>query len=314
MVIRQVGRALPRKIISNAELSAFCPVDETFMEQKVGIFSRHWLSQDEDGLDLAAKACQSLFEKSGLQPHEVDVCVWVGQAHDALIPHASALLQASLGLGQSCMCFDLGLACSGYVHALALGQALISSGQAKNCLLVTCDPYSRILDKGDRNTAPLFGDAATATWLGIHGDGIKLGMGDFGTDGTRARYLACGADTSARLHMDGKGIFNFAIREVPLSINRCLEKNGQTKKDIDYFVLHQANRFILEYLFKIMGIPTHKYMIDMSDVANTVSSSIPLILADLMNKLLAGDKLVLSAFGAGLSWGTIYGQYLTAQN
>lgn len=312
MIIKKVSLALPETIYSNQHISTFCPIDENFMEQKVGISNRHWLRKDENEITLAQKACLSLLNDEIFRTDHVDGCIWVGQIHDPLIPHASALLQAALGLPKNCMCFDLGLACSGYIHALVLGQSLISTGQLNNCLIVTCDPYSRILDMRDRNTAPLFGDAATATWLDSSGSGICLGASDLGTDGSRARYLECNLQKGSCLHMDGKGIFEFAIREVPLSVQRCLAKNKKTEAEIDYFIFHQANKFILEYLCKqVMKIPSYKYLIKMRDIANTVSSSIPIMLASLMDQLSKGDQLILSAFGAGLSWGTIYGKYHT---
>ncbi len=174
-----------------------------------------------------------------------------------------------------------------------------------SAMVVTCDPYSRILDMTDRNTAPLFGDAATATLLRASGTGIILGRSDLGTDGKGAKYLECSA--GGRLHMDGKGIFNFALRQVPTSVRRCLSENSASIEEIDYFIFHQANAFMLKHLCKIMAIDESKCPIRMRNVANTVSSSIPLVLEQL--KLENGNRLILSGFGAGLSWGTIYGRY-----
>lgn len=304
MVISKIASVLPDEIIDNTSIASICGSDEKFLSEKVGIESRRFLSSHESVTSLAANACRKLFEH--VNPSDIGLCIWIGQVKDQIIPHASALLQAALELPQNCICFDLGLACSGYVYALAIADSLISTGLADKALLVTCDPYSLIMDRTDRSTAPLFGDAATATLLSSSGPGIEIARSDMGTDGRGAKYLECSPHTGQKLHMDGKGIFNFAVRQVPLSVNRCLALNNVVASDIDYFIFHQANAFILEKLCVVMGIPPVKCPIMMRDVANTVSSSIPLVLESL--ELKHGAKIILSSFGGGLSWGTTLGR------
>ncbi len=311
MIIRAVASALPRHSYDSTAVAAWCGSDEHFLREKVGIASRHFLEEDENELDLAASACEKLFSRTPSCTREhIRLCIYVGQVHTQSIPHASALLQHRLGLSQSCACFDLGLACSGYVYALAVAKSFMENTGTENALLITCDPYSKVIKKNDRDTMPLFGDAATATWLSLKGMGLKIGQTDLGTDGSGASYLKCSArGNNAGLHMDGKGIFNFALRRVPESVQHCLTLNKKTKEEIDYFFFHQANAFIIRMLCSALALPAEKCPVRMKNVANTVSSSIPLLLEDFLPCFHAGEQVIMSGFGGGLSWGTTYATY-----
>lgn len=306
MVISKIASALPETTISNDVIAEICGSDKAFLEDKVGIISRHFLAPNEKAMDLALNACCKLVTKHNRDG--IGLCIWVGQVKDQKIPHSSAMLQARLELPTSSICFDLGLACSGYVHALIVADAMMRAYHIENALVVTCDPYSLIMDKKDRNTAPLFGDAATATLLASSGNGIEIGKCDLGTDGRGANYLECAPDSGGHLYMDGKGIFNFAMRRVPQSIAKCLRLNNANMEGIDYFVLHQANAFILANLCAAMRIDKNKCPVMMQYVANTVSSSIPLVLENI--ELAPGNQIILCGFGAGLSWGTVYGRFI----
>lgn len=306
MLISKIASALPQTTISNDVIAETCGSDKAFLEDKVGIISRHFLAFNEKALELALNASRKLVTRHNR--NDIGLLIWVGQVKDQKIPHSSALIQAQLDLPTSCICFDLDLACSGYVHALVVADAMMRANHIENALVVTCDPYSLIMDTNDRNTAPLFGDAATATLLASSGNGIEIGKCDLGTDGRGAKYLECSPDSGGYLHMDGKGIFNFAMRCVPQSIARCLRLNKVDMEDIDYFVLHQANAFILANLCAAMRIDRNKCPVMMQYVANTVSSSIPLVLENL--ELEPGNQLILCGFGAGLSWGTVYGRFV----
>lgn len=313
MILRSVAFALPPQKFDSKTVASWCGSDEIFLCQKVGIHSRYILNSGENELNLARQACQNLFhEHPELNPKTVGLCVYVGQIKTQIIPHASALLQHQLGLPVTCACFDVALACSGYVYALIIAQALMDTQNIKNALIVTCEPYSKIINRQDRNTAPLFGDAASATWLSDTGRGFSLSCADFGTDGSKAGYLEYTPISSADpvyLSMNSQGIFNFVMRNVPDSLSRCLQKANLTLIDIDIFLFHQANRFIVEMLCRSLQLPMSKCPIEVADVANTISSSIPLLLAKLLPRCNLGQRIILCGFGGGLSWATVLAQF-----
>lgn len=307
--LRAIASALPQKRISSADVAACCGSDAGFLIKKIGIEERRFLSADESGVDLAASACTTLFERhTALHPMDVGLCFFVGQVQDQGIPHSSALLQARLGLPDSCACVDIGLACSGFVYALALARGIMQTEGIRHGLIVTCDPYSRILNRQNRDTMPLFGDAATATWVSLEEPGARLGLTDMGTDGSGAEWLHCPAPTEEvpfpTLVMNGRGIFQFAVKRVPRSIDRCLALNGLERSEISFFLLHQANAFIIESLRKALGVEEGRCPITMRFVANTVSSSLPLALEECLPRCQAGMNLILCGFGGGLSWAT----------
>ncbi len=310
MIVRAVTSALPSRSYDSGTVATWCGSDEHFLRDKVGIASRRFLDSGANELDLAASACEKLFAGSrDLAREDIGLCIYVGQVRTQTIPHASALMQHRLGLPENCACFDLGLACSGYVYALAIAKGFMESMGTAHALLITCDPYSKIIKRSNRATAPVFGDAATATWLSRDGAGLELGKADLGTDGAGAAYLSFpGPEEGDELYMDGKGIFNFALRQVPKSVEQCLRLNARAKEDIDFFLFHQANAFIIQTLCKLMGLHDEKCPIRMENVANTVSSSIPLLLEEFLTRFHTGEQVIISGFGGGLSWGTIYAE------
>lgn len=306
--IRAVASALPSATYDSATVAGWCGSDEDFLRDKVGIISRSFLGEDEDELSLSTLACNRLFTSaSELKPEMVGLCIYVGQAKKQIIPHTSAILQHRLGIPSSCVSFDIGLACSGYTYALAIAKSFMSSHNIKNALIVTCDPYSLIMGRTNRETVPLFGDAASATWLSQSGTGLEIGEVDLGTDGSKSSFLEC--NISDELKMNGHGIFNFVMECVPSSIQRCLTLNQKKQEEIDYFFFHQANKFILTLLCQKMGIPSVRCPLFVENVANTVSSSIPLLLENYFPTLRPGANIVMSGFGGGLSWGTVYGVF-----
>jgi 3-oxoacyl-[acyl-carrier-protein] synthase-3 len=310
--------------VESAVISHWTGLDLQFVTEKIGVESRRFLSADETPVKLAQQACQSLFaECPNLDSGRIGLLVLVTQNPDYKIPHSSALLQNALGLGKKVACFDLNLGCSGYVYGLSVVKSFMMVEGISDALLVTCDPYSRIMGKKDRDTVALFGDAATASWLSME-VGAGLGRPDFGTDGAGAENLIVRQGGSAnplmsidreespseaeegyRLHMNGRGILEFMMQEVPRSVSRCLEMNGVSVSDIDYFVFHQASRFLLHQLCKKLGLDEQKVPCNIKEVGNTVSSSIPLLLGQMQAKgELEGKRVLVSGFGVGLSWAT----------
>lgn len=308
MIIRAIASALPADTYDSSVVAQWCGSDEVFLCEKVGIKTRHFLEKHTSEIELATLACENLFaKKPDLSRNSIGLCIYVGQVHTLPIPHSSAILQHKLKMPRECACFDISLACSGYIYALSIARGLMESINIEHAILITCDPYSKIIDKADRNTSPLFGDAATATLLSLHGIGLEIGKVDLGTDGSKSEYLTL--RNNFKLYMDGKGIFNFVMNEIPKSISRCLNINKKKQSDIKYFLFHQANLFMIQSLCSIMNINKENCPIYINDVANTISSSLPLLLENNFENLINGDNIIMSAFGGGLSWGTIYAKF-----
>jgi 3-oxoacyl-[acyl-carrier-protein] synthase-3 len=322
MKLRAVAAAVPDRRVSAEEIAAWTGGEAAFIADKIGIRSRAFLGPGETGVSLAQRACDRLFaENPELQRDRVGLLIMVTQNPDYRLPHSSALLQAALGLGTQTACFDLGLGCSGYVYGLTVAKGFMAAEGITDGLLVTCDPYSKIMARTDRDTVSVFGDAATATWLSAESGGT-LGLGDHGTDGGGAQHLTVRGGGSAcpvselweegpaggeplRLHMNGRAIFNFMMERVPQSVTRCLARNGLAPGDVDHFVFHQASKFLLDNLRSRLRLDPDKVPCEIADVGNTVSSSIPLALSRLKCYRGSGTTTVLvSGFGVGLSWAT----------
>ncbi|MGJ4932275.1 ketoacyl-ACP synthase III [Bradyrhizobium sp. HKCCYLS2038] len=328
MKIRKTAFSLPSRVETSATLSEWSGLRQDFISQKIGVQERRFLPAGERPVDLAASACERLFAApDGPAREAIDLVVVVTQNPDYRIPHSSALLQDALQLRSDIAAFDIGLGCSGYVYALAVLKGLMMAEGMSDALLVTCDPYSRIMGRSDRETVALFGDAATATWMSAD-QGGSIGKVDFGTDGAGAENLIIRAGGSAhsmsgidpgeegvperdfRLYMNGRGIFNFMMERIPKSIETALQKNDVSREDIDFFVFHQASRFLLDQLSSRLGIEREKVPCNLERYGNTVSSSIPLLLSEMQaDGRLPGKKVLVSGFGVGLSWATTVLQF-----
>jgi len=324
MNIRAIDVALPATIVDNNSIARWTGRDENFIKTKVGVVRRSFLGKNESLADLAKQACENLFQHNpALCRDKIGLLIVVTQNPDYKLPHSSALLQHLLSLGVRTACFDINLGCSGYVYALSVAKALMSAEDITEGILVTCDPYSKVMGKTDYETISVFGDAATATWLSAE-RGAKIGLLDCGTDGSGAHHLMVKAGGSAyplyhiwqeqqnvyhaddfHIKMNGRAIFNFMMKRIPQSVAFCLQKNNLSLADIDYFFFHQASKYLLENLRQKLNLEEHKAPIAIEDVGNTVSSSIPVLLHRFMQKnLLAKKTVLISGFGVGLSWAT----------
>lgn len=323
MPLEAIRWALPSVRQTAAEIARQTGGDEAFIRDKVGVGERYVLAPGETGIGLSAAAARRLFAEAGLDPGQLDLVVVVTQNPDRRMPQNSAGLCAELGLAAGVAAFDLALGCSGYVYGLSLCEALLAAWGARNALLVTCDPYSRIMAAEDLATNAVFGDAATASWISRDGPGARLGRCDFGTDGgggealridaggAAAPLVALGAEGVAsgdrdahRLRMDGRAVFDFVLRQIPGSIARCVAANGLTAEEIDAYALHQGSAFMLRALARQAGIPDDKLLMNIARFGNTVSSTVPLLLAERGAAPAGRDVTVISGFGVGLSWAT----------
>lgn len=323
MSIEAVCSALPSVVHTVSDIADQTGGDASFIRDKVGLNKRHVLGDGETGVSLSVEACKSLFQEGALQSSEVDLLVFVTQNPDRRLPQNSAVLAGQLGLSANLAAFDISLGCSGFVYALSIVEAFLAATGRDNALLVTCDPYSRIIAREDLSTNAIFGDAATVTWISREGRRTRSGVFDFGTDGAAGNAIRVDAGGAAaplvndqsgvtrysrddlRLKMDGRSVFNFVLSRIPESITNCLRSNGLGLGDIDHFAFHQGSKYMLDMLTRKMGIPEHKVLINMTEYGNTVSSTIPLLLERLLKRDdLAGQKVLICGFGVGLSWST----------
>jgi 3-oxoacyl-[acyl-carrier-protein] synthase-3 len=287
---------LPEKTVSTADLSAEFPewsVDK--IDEKTGIRVRHIAGPGECSSDLAVAAATKLFQSGNCRPELIDYLLLCTQSPDYFLPTTACLIQDRLGLPTSTGAMDFNLGCSGYIYGLGLAQGLISSGQASKILLLTAETYSKFLHPRDRSVRSIFGDGASATLLTAE-DSPHPFIGPFvyGTDGSGAPNLIVPAggmrtprtaETAVpiedengnvrspdNLFMDGAEIFTFTLRTVQRSVNDLLKKAGLGMSDIDLFVFHQANRYMLDHLRKQTKIPPEKFQLTISHCGNTVST------------------------------------------
>lgn len=295
--ITEIASYLPEKRISNYDKKEKFEIDDSFIESKIGVKYCAVKEESEKSSDLCVKAFNNLQEKIGVDKRQIDCVIVVTQNPDYNIPHTSAIVHGKLELSQSCACFDISLGCSGYVYGLSNIIAFMQANHLTNGLLFTADPYSEIIDHDDKNTDLLFGDGATVTY--ISEDSIyRPKVFKFGTNGSAYKEILC----NDKLYMNGRGVFNFTATTIPKHIQTLLEESGLEDKDIDKYILHQGSKYIVDTIRKRLKIDEHKVPFDMYEYGNTVSSAVPLILENELHK--GYKKLVLSAYGIGLSWGS----------
>jgi 3-oxoacyl-[acyl-carrier-protein] synthase-3 len=317
--IKHLEYYLPERIIDNDYLSKSCGIDRNFLEEKVGIKIRHIASEYETTSEMASNAGSRLLSENSINKENVDLLLLCTQNPDFTLPTTACIVQHKLGLKNSCLAFDINLGCSGFIYSLAIAGNFIKTGMIKNGLIIMADQYSKTIDFKDKNTASIFGDAASAAFLTSCDDNYGVIDAVFGTDGSNADKLIVhnsGVDLnkekSGFLFMDGREIFKFSINIVPQSVNEILSMNNLFVKDIKYFIFHQANKYILGEIQKKLQIDDKQMIIDMEDYGNTVSSTIPIAYKNLASKnnLKTGDLVIFSGFGVGLSWGTILYRYI----
>lgn len=323
--IKAISYYLPSQIVTNEELVKEFP--EWSVEKvadKVGVNSRHIATPTETAGDLAELAARNLFQEYNIAPESIDFLMLCTQSPDYFLPSTACILQNRLGIPTTSGAFDYNLGCSGCIYGLALAKGLVQSGIANNVLLLTAETYNKYLHPDDKSNRSIFGDAAAACLISSEG---FAEIGDFvlGTDGKGAEHLilktgasreknATGAESRDSeghirrddyLYMNGGAIFNFTLEAVPTMMNQLLEKNSLAKEDIDYFVFHQANKFMLNTIRKVCGLPKDKFHIDLTNVGNTVSSTIFIALKDSIKngKIKSGMTIMACGFGVGLSWG-----------
>lgn len=321
--IKAISYYTPNQILSNEDLVREFP--EWTVEKvasKVGIHQRHIVPAEETAGDMAMKAAEKLFSEHKIDRNDVDFLLLCTQSPDYFLPSTACILQDKLGLRQDIGAFDFNLGCSGFIYGLSVAKGLIAAGIAKNVLLIASETYSKYIHPKDKGNRTIFGDAASATLISTTG---VAEIGDFllGTDGAGYEQLIVKSGASRNPHtlndvqfdensnptssdhlfMNGPDIFTFTIERVPIMVRDLLEKSGLSKDEINLFIPHQANLYILEFLRKKMKIEKDKYYINLANFGNTVSSTIPIALYEANKEGLLQGNILLAGFGVGLSWG-----------
>ena len=323
--IKAINYYLPEKVVTNEELLKEFPewsVDK--VAAKVGIDSRHVADENETAGDLAEKAARKLFEEHNIDPKSIDFLLLCTQSSDHFLPSTACILQDRLGIPTTAGAFDYNLGCSGCVYGMAVAKGLIAGGIAKNVLLLTAETYNKYLHPSDKSNRSIFGDAAAACLISTEGI-AEIGEMSLGTDGSGAKHLI--VETGAARHkaatgkqttdddghirrddyhyMDGSAIFNFTLDAVPAMMKDILAKNEMVKENIDYYVFHQANKFMLNTIRKVCVLPKDKFYVNLNETGNTVSSTVMIGLKQCLDAgtITPGMKVMVAGFGVGLSWG-----------
>lgn len=299
--IKSIASYVPVEGVDNYAQGAKFGKDQDFILGKIGSTFLPRKEAVQETSDLCVEAVRALFAANpSLSPEAIDALIVVTQNGDAEgLPHTAAIVQHKLGLPTHIAAFDISLGCSGYVYGIYAMKGFLEATGLKNGLLITADPYSKIVDSEDRNTTMLFGDAATVTWMGEEAS-WQLGKSRFGTDGGGAEYLKV---NDGVFFMNGRQVFNFALLKVPAHLHELLDESKLAPGDIDLFCIHQGSAAIVDAVARRFEGEPERFVKDMVETGNTVSSSIPLLL----EKHVLGSshkRVALSGFGVGLSWGS----------
>ena len=323
--IKALSACVPPEVIYNKDLGYLIPKEEIEKTiNNIGIIERRIAAPDVMASDLCYKAAQQLMADNDIAPDSIDVLLFMSQTPDYRIPATSCLLQHRLGLPRETMCFDISLGCSGYLFALSTAFAYASMEGINRVLLLDGETFSKIVNRRDKVDWPLYGDAGTATLIekGDYGDSTFM----LYTDGSGEDTLKIHAGmrnpitpescvereqedgnirSDLEVYMDGMDVFNFAISKVPKSIKQLLKETEKSVDDVDYLIFHQANRFMMDFFVKKLKMDPDRVPYCIHKYGNTSSASVPLTISSELCGMLDGDHtMLMSGFGAGLSWGS----------
>ncbi|MGT2924611.1 beta-ketoacyl-ACP synthase III [Streptococcus caviae] len=316
--ISQAAYYVPSQVVTNDDLSKIMDTSDEWIASRTGIKERR-ISQTEDTGDLASRVAEQLLQKAALKAEEIDFIIVATITPNSMMPSTAARVQAAIG-AVNAFAFDLTAACSGFVFALSTAEKLIKSGQYQKGLVIGAEVLSKTIDWTDRTTAVLFGDGAGGVLLeadasehflaeSIHSDGSRGDGLTSGYHNISSPFSQEAEEDSYYLKMDGRAIFDFAIRDVSKSISALIEQSGFSVDDIDCFLLHQANIRILDKMAKKIDADREKFPANMMSYGNTSAASIPILLAECIENgtitLDGSQTVLLSGFGGGLTWGSL---------
>lgn len=318
-VILGCGSFLPPDVLSNDELAARFGIDTTdaWIRERSGITRRHLAAPEETASGIGAHAAREALQRAGIAAEEVDCIIVATSTPDSAFPATAVRVQAALGISRG-FAFDVAAACTGFVYALSVADALLKTGQARCALVIGTEIYSRILDWTDRASCVLFGDGAGAVVLRAIDDPGERGIlsTHLHADGRHADILQVegGAGTTGGaglLRMAGREVFKHAVNKLSAVVDEALTANNLARDDVKFLVPHQANIRIIDAMGKKLGLPRERVVVTVDRHANTSAASIPLALAEAVNdgRIQPGDLVLLEAIGGGLTWGAALLRY-----
>lgn len=326
--IKAISSCVPKNTIKNSKFDyLFNEKEIKNFEKNVGIFERRWADDSITSSDLGYYAAKSIVESNEFDLKSVDALIFLSQTSDYKLPFSSNLLQKKLNLNKDILCLDVNAGCAGFVQGLSLAFSIAKSKEKSKVLLIIGETLSKVLSKNDKSTSLLFGDGASAIYIhnsgnedvemfsnvfsdGLNADAIIIPDGGsrnpFSLDSLIERKDEKGnVKNNLQISMDGAKVFDFTLREVQDSIDSLLE-NSKTKKDsIDYFLLHQSNKFIIKQISNRLNVDFDKFLINIDKYGNTSGVSIPLLMNDYSEKLKTSSNLLISGYGVGLNWGNV---------
>jgi len=314
--IMGIGSYLPKKVVSNEDLTKILDTSDEWIQSRSGIQQRHQAAEGETTSDLAIEAAQAALANAKLSPADIDLIIVATTTPDLTFPATAALVQKKLGMRHGAA-FDVQAVCSGFVYGLSVASAMLETGQATRALLIGAETMTRLLDMKDRSTAVLFGDGAGAVVLeavDVAPDGLDTASHVIGSylrsDGELSDILYVDGGpsttgTTGHLRMQGREVYRHAVGNISDAINTLLQQSDMTIADVDWFVPHQANKRIIDGVAKKIGLPIEKTVVTIHQHANTSAASIPLALCQIAQegKVRSGDIVMLEAMGGGLTWG-----------
>ena len=318
--ITSVGHYTPEKILTNKDLEKMVDTTDEWITTRTGIKERRILENGKGSSFMGTKAAEMALQYRGVDPNEVDLIIVATVTPDMMFPNTACLIQSEID-AKNAWCMDLNGACSGFLYALATASQFVETSRYKKVLVVGTDKMSSIIDYTDRNSCIIFGDAAGAVLL-EPSDNDELGILDFilksDGDGRQHLYMLGGGSLNPATHetvanrmhylyQDGRNVFKFAVAGMAEISTEVLERNKYTSEDVNYFIPHQANYRIIDAAAKRMGLNESQVVVNINKYGNTTAATIPLGLSEIYheNKLVKGDLLVMAAFGAGFTWGSI---------
>ena len=311
MKISGTGSALPKQIVTNEMLSQFLDTSDEWIRTRTGVLSRQVIS-DEKLEDLAAEAARKALDNAGMKAEELDFIICSNVVNEYITPQLSCIIQGAIGA--TCPCIDINCACAGLVHALEIAESFYQAGRVKNVLIVCAEEPTRMTDWSDRRTCVLFGDGAGAVVLtpGDNIKSIKLSAASATDKLWQYRTLQptpyiTKEEVSTPLQMKGQEVFKFAVTAATKDIKRALDESGMEASQIDHYLLHQANIRIIKAIQHFLEQPIEKFPTNIEDHGNSSSACCPILLDECNRKglLKKGDKIAMSAFGAGFVSGAV---------
>lgn len=312
--ITQTASFVPEKVVTNDQLAQIMDTSDEWIQSRTGIKKRH-IATTQNTSDLCIKVAETLLKKSEYAAADLDFIIVATMSPDYNSPSVACLVQGAIGANHA-MCFDLSAACSGFVYALSMGDKMIRTGSKKG-LIIGGEVISKVLDWTDRTTAVLFGDGAGGVLLeaaekehitaeNLQADGTRAMSLTSGFTAVNNPYTEDGTKQRPYLSMEGREIFDFAVRDVVQQIKKVMDEQN---KEIDYFLLHQANARILDKIAKKVNVSRAKFLQNMDSYGNTSAASIPILLDEAVasKKIVLGNQqnVILSGFGGGLTWATL---------